>query len=148
MMRNARKGSLCNLHCTRKGSLCNLHCTRKGSLCNLHCTRKGSLWNLHCTWKGSSCNLHCTRKGSLCNLHCTRKGSLCNLHCTLTESTDSVLYVDEQRMSRSDCKDVHVLLDLHCSYMCASYGFFRSYYILSTMPHRRRLPSLAPVSSD
>ena len=27
------------------------------------------------------------------------------LHCPLTESMDTVVYVDEQRMSRSDCTD-------------------------------------------
>ena len=29
-----------------------------------------------------------------------------SLHCPLTESMDTVVYVDEQRMSRSDCTDV------------------------------------------
>ena len=34
-------------------------------------------------------------------------------HCwALTESKDAVVYVDQQRMSRSDCTDVHTDLDL------------------------------------
>ena len=32
-----------------------------------------------------------------------------------TESVDNVVYVDEQRMSRSVCIDVHAHLDLRCS---------------------------------
>ena len=30
------------------------------------------------------------------------------------ESMDTVVYVDKQRMLRSDCTDVHVDLYLHC----------------------------------
>ena len=32
----------------------------------------------------------------------------------LTESMDSVVYIDKQRMSRSDCTDGHADLDLCC----------------------------------
>ena len=37
------------------------------------------------------------------------------LHCPLTESMDTVVYVDEQRMLRSGCIDAHADLDCHCS---------------------------------
>ena len=33
----------------------------------------------------------------------------------LTEAMDTVVYVFEQRMSRSDCMDAHTDLDLRCS---------------------------------
>ena len=36
------------------------------------------------------------------------------LHCPLTQSMDGVVYVNEQRMLRSDCMDAHVGLDLCC----------------------------------
>ena len=36
------------------------------------------------------------------------------LRCPLTESMDTVVYVDEQRMIRSDCTDAHADLDLRC----------------------------------
>ena len=39
------------------------------------------------------------------------------LRCPLTESMDIVVYVDEQRMSRSDSTDAHAHLDLRCSHM-------------------------------
>ena len=39
------------------------------------------------------------------------------LCCPLTESMDTVIYVYEQRMSRSDCTDVHAHLDFHCSHV-------------------------------
>ena len=39
------------------------------------------------------------------------------LHCPHTESMDTVVYVEEERMSRSDCTDVHAHLDLPCLYM-------------------------------
>ena len=32
----------------------------------------------------------------------------------LTESVDTMVYVDKQKMSRLDCKDVHADLDLCC----------------------------------
>ena len=32
----------------------------------------------------------------------------------LTKSVDTVVYVDEQRMLRSNCTDVHAYLDLRC----------------------------------
>ena len=36
------------------------------------------------------------------------------LHCPLTESMDTVVHDDEQRMLRSDCTDAHADLDLRC----------------------------------
>ena len=36
------------------------------------------------------------------------------LHCLLTEGMDTVVYVDEQRMSRSDCSGAHSHLDIAC----------------------------------
>ena len=36
------------------------------------------------------------------------------LHCPLTESMDTVVYVNEQTMLRSDCMHAHADLDLHC----------------------------------
>ena len=35
----------------------------------------------------------------------------------LIEVVDTVVYVNEQRMSRSDCTDVHTHLDLRCSHI-------------------------------
>ena len=40
-----------------------------------------------------------------------------DLHCPLTKSMDSVVYVDEQRMIRSDCTDTHADLDYRCLHM-------------------------------
>ena len=37
-----------------------------------------------------------------------------NLRCPLTESMDSVVYVDEQKHSRSDCINAHAHLDICC----------------------------------
>ena len=34
------------------------------------------------------------------------------LRCLLTESVDTVVYVDEQKMPRPDCTDAHADLDL------------------------------------
>ena len=45
-----------------------------------------------------------------------------NLHCLLTESMDIVVYVNKQRMPRSDCTDAQAHLDLRCSHM--AYRFF------------------------
>ena len=39
------------------------------------------------------------------------------LHCPLTESVDTVVYVDKERMSRSYCIDAHAHLDLSYSHM-------------------------------
>ena len=39
------------------------------------------------------------------------------LYCPLTESLNIVVYVDEQRMSRSDCTGAHAHLDCRCSIM-------------------------------
>ena len=40
------------------------------------------------------------------------------LQCSpLTESMDTIVYVDEQRLFRSDYVDAHDHLDLHCSHM-------------------------------
>ena len=36
------------------------------------------------------------------------------LYCPLTESMDTIVYVNEPRMHRSDCTDAHADLDLHC----------------------------------
>ena len=36
------------------------------------------------------------------------------LHCPLTESMDSVVYANKQRMLSSDCTDAHADLDLEC----------------------------------
>ena len=36
------------------------------------------------------------------------------LHCPLTESVDTVIYVEDQRMLRSDCIDDHADQDLRC----------------------------------
>ena len=40
-----------------------------------------------------------------------------DLRCPLTESADTVVYIEEQRMSGSDCTDAHARLDLCCSHM-------------------------------
>ena len=37
--------------------------------------------------------------------------------CLLTESMDTVVYVDEQRMSRSDCTDAHAHPVFPCSHV-------------------------------
>ena len=37
------------------------------------------------------------------------------LRCPLTESMDTVVYVDEQRMHRSDCMVAHADLEFRCS---------------------------------
>ena len=62
------------------------------------------------------------RKGPLCNLRKTQAlislrkcAADLDLRSLLTKSMDIVVYVMEQRLSRSDCKEVHALLDLHCS---------------------------------
>ena len=39
------------------------------------------------------------------------------LLCPLTESIDTVGYVDEQRMSRLDCTNAYHHLDFRCSHM-------------------------------
>ena len=39
------------------------------------------------------------------------------LHFQLTESMDTVVYVDKQRVSRPDCMDVHAHLNLRCLHM-------------------------------
>ena len=36
------------------------------------------------------------------------------LCCSLTESVDTVVYVNKQKMSKLDCTDAHVHLDLPC----------------------------------
>ena len=41
-------------------------------------------------------------------------GLIQGLHCLLAESVDTVVYLNEQRMLRSNCKDLHADLDLHC----------------------------------
>ena len=40
-----------------------------------------------------------------------------DLSCPLAELMNIVVYVDEQRMSRSDCTDGHDHLDIRCSHM-------------------------------
>ena len=39
------------------------------------------------------------------------------LHCPLSASMDTVVYVEQQRMRRSDCTDPHADLGLQCSRM-------------------------------
>ena len=46
---------------------------------------------------------------------CANAQAELGLHCPLTELMNTVVYVDEQRMLRSDCTDAHVDLDLRCS---------------------------------
>ena len=53
-------------------------------------------------------------KGPVCNLWTTQSLISLQVHCPLTESMDTVVYVDEQRMLRSDCIDAHADLDLCC----------------------------------
>ena len=36
------------------------------------------------------------------------------LRCSLTESVDTLAYVDEQKMPKLDCTDAHADLDLRC----------------------------------
>ena len=38
-----------------------------------------------------------------------------HMHCPLSESMATIVYVEKQRMLRSDCMDVHADLDLHNS---------------------------------
>ena len=64
------------------------------------------------------------RKRPLCNLGTMQALiRLCKctgwsgLHCLLTDSMDTVVHVDEQRMSRSDCMNEHADLDLSCLHM-------------------------------
>ena len=64
------------------------------------------------------------RKRPLCNFRTTQARSACakaqadqGLRCPLTESMDIVVHVDEQRIYRSDCTDVHAHQDLSCSDM-------------------------------
>ena len=54
------------------------------------------------------------QKGPLCNLQTMQAQADLGLRCPLTESVDTVVYVDEQKMPRLDCKDAHADLDLHC----------------------------------
>ena len=42
----------------------------------------------------------------------------------LTESVDTVVHVDEQRLLRSDCTDVHADLDLRCPQMVHEFNLF------------------------
>ena len=56
--------------------------------------------------------------GPLCNLQIMQAQPSLHehsLHCPLTESVDTVVYVDEQTMPRTDCSDEHAVLDLRCS---------------------------------
>ena len=45
---------------------------------------------------------------------CTLAQADLGLRCSLTESLDTVVYVDEQRVSVLDCTDAHADLDLRC----------------------------------
>ena len=51
-----------------------------------------------------------------------------DLRCPFTVSIDNVVYVNEQRMTRSDCTDAHAHLDRHCSLM--AFGSFVTLRIL------------------
>ena len=63
--------------------------------------------------------IHKAQKGPLCNLQ-TMQAKIAyaqadqGLHCPLTESMETVVYVNKQRMLRSDCADAHTDLDIHC----------------------------------
>ena len=61
------------------------------------------------------------RKGPLALCEQRRLRSACvfaqadlSLRCPLRESFDTVVYVDERRMLKSDCTDEHVDQDLYC----------------------------------
>ena len=69
------------------------------------------------------------RKGSLCNFRTTQAQiSLQGLCCSLTESMFTVVYVDEQRMLRSDCTYAHADLDLSYPQICK--GLFHALCII------------------
>ena len=55
---------------------------------------------------------HC-RPRSACAIAQADQG----LHCMLTESMDTVVYVNKQRMLSSDCTDGHADLGLRCWHM-------------------------------
>ena len=65
------------------------------------------------TWKGSVCDLRNTQ--ALISLRIIAGWPGPSL--PLTVSVDIVLYVDEERMSRSDCIYAHGHLGIHCSHM-------------------------------
>ena len=52
-----------------------------------------------------------------------------SLRCPLTESMNAVVYVDEQRILRSDCTDAYADLDLCCLHkgpfraLCIKYNY-------------------------
>ena len=51
------------------------------------------------------------------------------LGCPLPESMDTLVFVDKQRMSTSDCKDKHTDLDL-CSHMTKDFFSNAEHHIL------------------
>ena len=64
------------------------------------------------------------RKGPVHNLRTTQalislsfRADWSGLRCPLIESMNTVVYVDEQRMSGSDCTDAHAHLALRCSHV-------------------------------
>ena len=63
------------------------------------------------------------------------------LHCPLTESVDTVVYVDKQRLSRSDCMDAHTPLDLCCSHMAFFFQLVHhmAYFLLPYKLHIRHI---------
>ena len=65
-----------------------------------------------------------TLKGALYNLRTTKAlislpimQADPGLNCLFTEWMDTVVYVDKQRMSGSDCIGAHPYLDIHCLHM-------------------------------
>ena len=64
-----------------------------------------------------------TQKRPTCNLRTMQALSACTFAqadigrgCSLTESMDTVEYVDKERMSRANCTDAHTHLDHCCSH--------------------------------
>ena len=64
-------------------------------------------------WKNLYNALHTKRAQSVDNGGPDVQAGL-GLCCPFTESMDTVVYVNEQRMSRSDCIDAQADLDLGC----------------------------------
>ena len=78
-----------------------------------------------CLWQQMTRNV---RKGSLCNLRITKTQTADNADSdqpaliwafvVRLQSVDTVVYVDEQKMPRLVCTDVHADLDLRCPQKC------------------------------
>ena len=88
------------------------------------------------------------RKGPLCNLRTTQdKFSVfaqadLGLRYPLTESMDTLIYVDEQRMPRSDCINAHYDLGLQCSHMAKEPFLHVAYYSKHLGPVVQNLTNL------